>query len=71
MISTESMQRIYVQVALGTPKIKSPFSLTKEESEFWDQLADEVREIKAFNGVLDFPDLEVPTIEVPKVREIP
>jgi hypothetical protein len=33
MITTDNLQRIYVQVALGTPKSQCPFPLTKEMSE--------------------------------------
>jgi hypothetical protein len=66
MIMTDNLQRIYVQVALGTPKSRSPFALTQEMPEAWDKITDEVCAIKASGGVLDFLDIEVPMIEVPR-----
>jgi hypothetical protein len=41
MITTDNLQRIYVQVALGTPKSRSPFALTQEMPEAWDKITDE------------------------------
>lgn len=66
MISTENLQRIYVQVALGTPKWKSPFPLTDEMSEFWDEVEDEVRKIKTSGGTLEGFGIEVPNVEIPR-----
>ena len=60
MITTDNLQRIYVQVALGTPKSRSPFPLTKEMSEIWDKISDEVRKIKASGDTLAGFELEVP-----------
>jgi hypothetical protein len=66
MITTDNLQRIYVQVALGTPKSRSPFPLTKEMSEMWGKISDEVPKIKASGGTWAGFELDVPDIEVPR-----
>jgi hypothetical protein len=40
------------------------FPLTQEMSEAWDKITDEIRKIIASGGILDFPDIAEPKIDM-------
>jgi hypothetical protein len=61
MIDAEDVQRMYVQITLGTAKRDSPFPLTDEMSRAWDQIAREVAQAPP-NSIFDVPEIEVPDV---------
>ena len=68
-MDTKVLERLSVEIVLGMTKEKSKYApLSAELSAAWDEMVEELKEIKAMGYTVDIVS-EIPEIEVPKVVE--
>ena len=65
-MDTKVLERLSVEIVLGMTKEKSKYApLSAELSAAWDEMVEELKEIKAMGYTVDIVS-EIPEIEVPK-----
>ena len=68
MADSKSVERMYAEIVLGIDKSQSTVEMDAELSGLWDQIAREVKQMKAAGKGFDIPS-EIP--EVPKLKMVP